>query len=71
MLPATCARVTSTSGACDVTVTVSSSDATFIVTRGTVTFWPTSSSTSVISAVANPDSSIRSLYRPGARLSNR
>jgi hypothetical protein len=57
MLPATCARETSTSGACDVTVTVSCSDASFIMTFGRVTFWPTSSSTSVSSTDPNPSSS--------------
>ena len=71
MFPATCDDVVLTSGAWEVTVTVSCSVATFIATRGTVAFWPTSNSMSVDLRGGEPHSSIRNLYRPGGRLSNR
>jgi hypothetical protein len=61
MFPATCDDVVLTSGACEVTVIVSCSAATFNATRGAATFWPTSNSTSAISTVENPASSIRTL----------
>ena len=54
MLPVTCDDVMSTSGACELTVTVSSTPRTVIVTGGTVALVPTSSSMSVISVVAKP-----------------
>ena len=70
MLPLTRADERSTSGVWLLTVTVSSRLASFIVTGGTVALAPTSSSMPVSSAVANPGSSIRSVYSPGGRFSN-
>ena len=71
MLPETCEEVTLTSGTCELTVTVSATPATANVTGGTVTTLPTSSSMSLISDVAKPDSSMRIVYFPGGRFSSR
>ncbi len=69
-LPATCDERVLMSGASPLTVRVSASAATLRLT-GRLTLWPTSSSTCGNSVVANPDSSMCTLYRPGAILTSR
>src|SRR3954452_15384137 len=69
-LPATCDEAVSTSGVSPTTVSVSVTEASFIV-NGIVAFWPTRISTSRSTTVVNPESSAWMVYLPAGTLASR